>query len=192
MKPPIIPNSKFQINTHNMSLYLLSKGYIPGLKSSFHRAVLKYCKGQIPPHYTWVMLSKRGRKGLISDDGIVELINKFKMEFTGGQSCPKSYLREWVIRKIKSEWNNRHKDLNRDQPKIHESTIGVYVDIIASHKFVNIVTNVPRKTENRLAAEWSQRSTINFMMAVAVVHFFSATPSPLHPSKKSSKTCFRV
>ena len=30
------------------------------------------------------------------------MINKFKVEFTCGQSCPKSELRKWVIEKIKS------------------------------------------------------------------------------------------
>ena len=162
MNPPIIENYTFKINQTNMTKYLLIKDYIPGLKSSFTRALLKYRKGEIPPHYTWDHISKRGRKPLIPNDKVIDLISRFKRTFVGGRTCPRSVLKKWIIDAMKLERMKQNQSMN-SLPDINDSTIAIYMDIITSHQFINIEKNVDGKTENRLVAEWSQRSTINFL-----------------------------
>ena len=170
--------SKFQIKK-----YMIKKKLIKCSLSSFDRVIDKYKEGSLPADLTWECISKRGRKRYLSNDNVDEVLSSIMKKYDGGHSLGIDELRTIVKKEIETSIDKKTNG-SKNLPPICVDTINHYVNMIKGKPNVNIVSNVAGKTESRITAEWSVRSTINYMVAVATTHFFQAEGTVLHPLKK--------
>ena len=135
------------------------------------------------PHSKWGLLSTPGAKALLSDEGFNYLVLFVQAKTLGGFSYPISKIKEIVKERINFEWKKNSK--KQGLPYVSKISLLKYAQRIMTQKVFNILASISNKTESRHTAEWSIRSTICFVMAVAVLHFIPfIKPTEYHMKKK--------
>ena len=118
---------------------------------------------------TWAEHGTAGRKPLLSNHGLQELIRDIKLSTDGGYALSHKDLRELVKAEIKEEWSAKYR--LHLFPNIPIKTLNAYASIVKSQSIFNVHDNVLNKTQSRVIAEWSFRSTISFLMAILATHY---------------------
>lgn len=79
----------------------------------------------------------------------------------------------------------KEKKLHLLPNKISNNTLNHFVNTIKAQFIFNVYETVGNKTESRMVAEWSLRSTLAYAMVVASNHFIpNIEPTIYHPKKK--------
>ena len=163
--------------------HLIKYQYVPVRHTTLYKICRKLQLKDLPSDATWTELQKRGKKPFLSNRGLHKLIQEIKNSTDGGMALATSDIRDLVQRRIKDEWMSK-RQLHM-LPEVTIKTLNVYTSIIKSQSIFNVHSSVSNKTQARAAAEWSQRSTISYAMAVACSHFLvDAEASPFHPKQK--------
>ena len=114
---------------------------------------------------SWSEISKRGRKPYLDSKEVMELAYKIQKQCEGGMTISLSELKEEIILTIKKKYAMKGKlYLLKDIP---ENTLNAYASIIKSQGIFSLYSSISNKTESRAVAEWSLRSTISYLMAIA-------------------------
>ena len=157
--------------------------YVPVKHTTLYKICKKLKLKDLPADSSWTELQKHGRKSLLSNRGLHNLIIDIKQSTDGGMALSTSDIRKMILDTMKKEW--AAKGQLHFMPDVTINTLNAYTSIIKSQSIFNIHSSVSNKTQARAAAEWSLRSTISYAMTVACTHFLpDIQPTEFHPKMK--------
>ena len=163
--------------------HLITSHFVPCKVTTCYKVMKLFKLGKIPVCAAWSELGKHGKKRYLSSEGLKSLISSIQQQTEGGFAMSLTEIRGLVLKKIKEEWKNR-RSLHL-LPTIPVNTLTQYASVIKAQSIFNVHSSIENKTEARVAAEWSQRSTISYGMTVAATHYIAdAEPSKYHPKTK--------
>jgi len=124
---------------------------------------------------------KCGRKPSTTASAINERVKSKKAR--NGKSLGGSEVEEIILELSKEEYLKRGGlEAQWDDKRISQKSLNRFAKWLRSSPNMNVFANANSKTETRGTAEWSIRSTIAFVMAVASSHFISEEHrSEYHP-----------
>ena len=181
-------NDKFTFNGKTVSVkkvidFMINDEIVPVKKTSAYRLLDLYNDACIDSDAKWGVLATPGKKAMLSVSGFNYLVHHVQEATLGGASMTLSAIRDLVKERIHKEYK-KVKNTNF-LPRISRHTLHKYASRIMAEKVFNIFSSIISKTESRVAAEWSIRSTIAYAMVVAVTHFLPfIQPTEYHRKKK--------
>lgn len=179
---PIKLNRK-KISRLGMIKHLICEKLVPCKITTCYKIMKMFKRGEISVCCAWSELGKDGRKPYLSPQALQCLISTIQHQTKGGFAMSLTEIRGLVLEAIKKEWKeNRRLHL---LPTIPTNRLTEYASIIKSQSIFNVHSSIENKTETRVTAEWSQRSTIAYSMTMAATHFVADTePSKFHLKSK--------
>ena len=127
----------------------------------------------------WNDNKRAGRKPSLDRKTLIGLIDDYKVRTDGGKAMSKTALSNKINYLIKKEWEEMYGEKYKGQV-VPEATLRKYVDSVYGLEKFNTYSTVSNKTESRMAAEFSIRSTLSYMMVVLSTHYINAEPSRYH------------
>ena len=158
-----------KISKATLIQYLIDEGLVPCKRTTLYKILKKLQEKDLPQSITWSDLGTAGRKPFLSKSGLQELINEIKFSTDGGYAMSHVEIRDRVEKKIKIEWKKKNK--LHLLPHIPISTLNAYASVVKSQAVFNVHANILNKTQSRVIAEWSFRSTISYLMAILATHY---------------------
>ena len=172
-----------KVSTSTIISHLIMYRFFPCKQTTLYKICKLYSFSELPLYLSWTEMQQRGPKPYLSSQGLQELIDFIRTRTEGGYAMSFSEIKEHVTNKIKYEWTVKKK--LHLLPTIPENTLNLYASVVKAQGVFNVHNSISNKTESRVCAEWSLRSTISYTMAVIVTHFIpDVTPSPFHPIRK--------
>ena len=176
----LIQNRK--ISVLNLIDHMVETGVVPFQRNAIYKLVRRFEDDKLDASVTWTRLSKKGIKSLLSSDVFAQLITTLREDTSGGRGMSFPQVRDRIKESILNHWRLTNKSVVL--PCVPIDTLNTYASIIYAQDVFNLERYLQPKTESRAAAEWSIRSTISYIMTVAVTHFIALSkPSPYHPKK---------
>ena len=125
-----------KVSRKRLMKHMITYKYVPVKQTNLYKICRKLKLKDLPQDASWTELQKRGRKPIISDRALQELIDEIKMSTDGGVAMSTSDVKELIIRRIKAEWNSKGK--LHCLPRISTNTLNIYSNIIKSQSIFNV------------------------------------------------------
>ena len=154
-----------KVSRKRLMEHMISYKYVLVKQTSMYKICRKLKLKDMPHGASWTELQKQGRKPMISNCSLQQLIRDIKMSTDSGVAMSTSDVRSLVVEHIKEDWSSRGK--LHCLPDISVNTLNIYSNIIKSQGIFNIHSSVANKTQARAAAEWLICSTISYAMVIA-------------------------
>ena len=174
-------NSNTKLTRFKVMKYLVKEKLVPVRISTLYNMLNDFNVRKYSPLSPWSDFRKRGRKPYLSSGEIMILVKVLSKECEGGLAMSLSELKERINNEIRKKYS-KHRKLHL-LPDVPECTLNYYASIIKSQSVFNLYNDVGNKTESRATAEWSIRSTICYLMAVACNHFIPCAEQPIFHTK---------
>ena len=159
-----------KISTKKVINYLTAAKLIPVSQTTAYKVDHLCSLGCITENASWTDLSKHGRKALLTPQETMWLILNIRSDTRGGESMGVSEMKDRLRKHIVQVWT-KNKKLHLLPYEIPERSIMALVNKIKSQCVFSLYNNVNNKSESRVTAEWSMRSTLAYTAIVAVNHF---------------------
>ena len=164
--------------------FLIRKCAVPARVTKIYKLCVQVSTGLVDVDTSWTDLSKNGRKPYLSSKQLQKLIASIKYDTKGGAGMSCEELKKRIRNHIVSCWSLK-KNRFKLPSSIPNHTLNCYASIIRAQYIFLQSDSVINKSESRVIAEWSLRSTLSYVMTVSCNHFFPGIErTPYHPKKK--------
>ena len=173
-----------RISKWALMLHLMEHKLVPVKKTSLYKLDCYFTFGLILDNVSWTQLSENGRKAILQPKDLMWLILDIKRETSGGKAMGFSEIKEKLEKYIYAVYSKKNK-LYELPSSISNHTLNNFVNTFKAQCVFNVLETVGNKTESRMIAEWSLRSTLAYTVVVASNHFIpNIQPTIYHPRKK--------
>ena len=183
-KHVVTMSGNIRISKFTIMNYFIEHKMVPVGKNTLYKIDSLVAMGILPQDATWTEIGQYGRKAILSPREIAWLINDIKLCTRGGEAISSNELKDKIQNYIFSVYSKKGK-LFLLPYTISERILNSLVSTIKSQCVFDIYSSVGNKTEARIVAEWSLRSTLAYTMVVACNHFLPNVATTYdHPRKK--------